>query len=307
MLTRFKKKHESIFLDPLSKSFHTQERVNVILSPSLYWVKRLPLPIKHARDAKKLLPSLFEDTLPLGDYSYSAYKSGDEFFIFAYEDKRILETLSQKGLLNVAEVYFAQTELSHIQKAVQINSTQSICVKEGILLLLPSLWVQEKDTLDLSQMQLSKHSLTLQQFGHILSSKSLFLLAALMLAFALLIATEYFITTHKISQIEEQKEELFAKYNLKTTLLENRSMLNKYETLHSKQMQLRESISDMLALKLKPSEELTQLSFKNNLLEAEFAGVVEGQEQHITQTLKNKKVDFKAFFKDKSLYIEVAI
>ncbi|MEA2091565.1 MAG: hypothetical protein U9O83_04260 [Campylobacterota bacterium] len=123
MFTIFNPKLTTLFLDPNSESSYSAikgAKVNIILSPSLYWVKKLSLPVKYLRDAKKLLPSLFEDTLPKGNYSYTAYKSGDEFLIFAYEDKYILETLSKEGisLSNVANVYFAQSEMQNIEGAL---------------------------------------------------------------------------------------------------------------------------------------------------------------------------------------------
>jgi hypothetical protein len=309
LLTRFKNKYESIFLDPQSERFHTDERVNIILSPSLYWVKKVSLPIKYVREVKKLLPSLFEDTLPHGNYNYSAYKSGDDFFIFAYEDKQILETLLQKGISasNVADVYFAQSELSHIQNAIEINRSQSIYVKDEILLLVPSSWVKERGDLDLSQIKLSNHSITLQQFGHIVDTKSLYKIGAVVLLFTLLLATEYFITAYKLTQIIEQKEELFAKYSLKSTMLENKSMLKKYDSTYMKQIKLRDTIAYILALRLNPSEELSQLNFKNTILEAEFSGITEGKEQHITEIFKSKNVNFKASFKDKSWHVEISI
>ncbi|MDQ7066925.1 MAG: hypothetical protein Q9M40_02365 [Sulfurimonas sp.] len=74
-----------------------REKVSIILSPSLYWVQKLSLRVKYVREVKKLLPSIFEDMLPAGQYSYSAYKRGDDFFIFAYEDKAILKLLQDKS------------------------------------------------------------------------------------------------------------------------------------------------------------------------------------------------------------------
>ena len=93
MFTQFNQKYKTIFLDPSSDISSVEEKVNVILSPSLYWVKKLSLPLKKASEAHKLLPSIFEETLPLGNYNYSVYKKGDDFFAFAYDDKAIFRHL----------------------------------------------------------------------------------------------------------------------------------------------------------------------------------------------------------------------
>lgn len=322
MFTKFKKQYKYIFLDPQAEvpyahaknglsllGANSNEKINIILAPSLYWVKKVSLPLKNVRDVKKLLPSLFEDTLPFGNYSYSAYKSGSEFFIFAYEDRQILGTLSKNNIpiSSIANVYFAQSVLGHIENAMKINPSQCIYVKDEILLVVPSSWAEESSPLDLSKAKASKHSITLQQFGHIVDSKSLYKIGVIMFILSLLLGTEYFITAHKLQEITTLKDELFVKYNLQPTLLQNNSLLKKYDTLHTKQMKLRDTISYILALKLNPSEELSQLKFKNNVLEAKFNGIVEGKELQITQSLKDKKIEFKSSFKDKSWHVEISI
>jgi hypothetical protein len=88
---KFRRDTTTLFLDPASKEqliYDTSKKVNIILSPSLYWVKKMSLPVTNVREVKKLLPSIFEDSLPVGHYSYTAYKHGEDFMLFAYEDKK---------------------------------------------------------------------------------------------------------------------------------------------------------------------------------------------------------------------------
>jgi len=309
LFTKFKKHTKSVFLDPNSPPFHLREKVNIILSPSLYWVAKVTLPVKYLRDVKKLLPSLFEDTLPAGDYSYTAYKSGDAFFIFAYQDQCILDILAEKkiALLHVANIYFAQSELGHIPSPVKINASQSIYVKDEILLLVPSSWVSKSVDLDISEVKLSRHKVTLAQFGHNIDNKILKKIAIVMSAILLLTATEYLITAQKLARITESKETLFAKYNLHSTMIQNQSILKKYDSLHTNQMKLRTSIASILTLELEPSQRLSQLKYKNNVLEAEFSGVEKGKESRINEVLKTKNIDFKSSFKDKFWYVEISL
>jgi hypothetical protein len=90
-------------------------------------------------------------------------------------------------------------------------------------------------------------------------------------------------------------------------MIQNRSILKKYDSIHTKQMKLRQSISYILALKLNPSQQLLKLSYKNNILEAEFSGVLKGKESRISEILKTKKVDFKSSFKDEFWHVEISI
>lgn len=210
MFTKFNSNTKTIFLDPASPQIQNLlegEKVNVILSPSLYWVKKLSLPVKYEREAKKLLPSLFEETLPEGNYSYSVYKEGEEFFIFAYEDKAILEALSNSGISpsSIASVHFAQSEIADINGAVKINETQSIYVKDDIVVLVPCCWIEESGDLDLSALKLSKHSIALQHYAHIVENSSLYKVGAVLVVLCMLVLGEYFITTQKLRRFKRRK------------------------------------------------------------------------------------------------------
>ena len=266
MFSKFNKQIKTLFLDPISPSFELEEDVNVVLSPSLYWVKKVSLPLKYAREVKPLLPSLFEDTLPDGIYSYSAYKSGDEFYIFAYEDKVIIDTLSSKGILptQVKNVHFAQSELFKLKGAIKVNETQSIYVKDEIVILIPCCWTEDSWDFNINSVSLSKHTISLKQFGHIVNDKSLYTFATIFSLLIILVALEYFITLQKVSSTSELRDKLFVKHGLKSTMIQNRSMLSEYKTLHKKQTSLRESTSNILSLKLIKEQRIFLNSQKTN-------------------------------------------
>lgn len=309
MFLKFNKQIQTIFLDPSSDSFEVEDAVNVILSPSLYWVKKVSLPVKYVREVKSLLPSLFEETLPEGTYSYSTYKSGDEFYIFAYEDKLIIDTLSSKGISStqVANVYFAQSELSDIEGAVKINETQSIYVKDEMVILVPCCWIEESGDLDISSVVLSKNSISLKQFGHILNEKSLYTIATIFSLLIVLVAVEYFITLQKITTTSELRDELFEKNSLKSTMIQNRSMLSEYKTLHKTQTNFRDTVAYILSLRLQDEQKLSRLTLKGKKLIAAFSGVKEGDETKIEKSLKREKLKFSANFKDDSWYVEIKL
>ena len=312
MFTKFNVKLTTLFLDPNSAHHYSMadgERVNIILSPSLYWVKKISLPVKYARDAKKLLASLFEDTLPEGNYSYSVYKKEEEFFIFAYEDKVILDAMSKAGvsLSNVASVHFAQSEMQGIEGAVKINEAQSIYVKDDIVVLVPCCWIEESGDLDMSEITLSKHKVVLQQYAHIVENSSLYKIGAVLVVLSLLVFGEYLITLQKTSEVTQLKDELFAKHKLKPTMLQNKSMLKKYKTIHEKQTKLREYTSYLLSLRLQGNEKLAKLSLKDKTLDAEFSGASEVTLSRIQNIMKSKKVKFTTELRNKTLHLEMLL
>ena len=306
---KFNKKLQTVFLDPHSSEFKVTGKVNVVLSPAFYWVKKLTLPIKSVGAVKKLLPSLFEDSLPEGRYSYYAYKKEDTFIAFAYEDKVILDTLSQKGLkpANVANIYFAQSELEGIETDFKIDKTQNIALKDDIVILLPTILFEKSQYVDLTDITLSKHKITLTQFGHIVDSKSIYKITAIVLAFIFLVAIELFITTQKTDKIVTLQEELFTKYKLQATMFQNKSMLKKYNKIHTKQMKLREYTSAILSFRLKGDAKLTQLILKDKRLVAYFSDINQRNKSYIQKVLTGKKIPFKSSFKKKIFHLEMAL
>ena len=306
MFSKFNKQIDTIFLDKDSPEFMIKERVNVLISPSLYWVKKVSLPVKYVREVYALLPSLFEDILPKGIYSYSAYKSGDEFYIFAYDDKLILDTLSQKKISSsqIKNVYFAQSELSFIEKPVKINDMQSLYVKDEILMLVPSIWLKENRDLNLATLSLSKHKIILKQFSHIVNDKSLYTLIAIASVLLVLIATEYFITMDKITKTATMRDELFSKHKLKSTMFQNRAMLKKFSSIHSSQTHLRVYMGAILKIALKKERYLSLVEVKNKTLKVEFIGVKLGNESRIIRELKSKHLPFTSNVKDELLHLE---
>lgn len=309
LFSRFNKQIKTIFLDASSSDFHTDEHVNVILSPSLYWVKRVKLPVKYIREVKPLLPSLFEDILPDGNYSYSAYKEGEEFYIFAYEDKAIIELLSQKGLQisQVKNVYFSQSELSSIQNPLLLDEVQSLCLRDNIVVVLPSDWVENSQTLDFNTLKLSKNSIKLKQYGHIVTDKSLYQLIAIASVLLILVGAEYVITTMKAKTLEESRYALFSKNSLKSTMMQNRSMLSSYERTYKQQTKIRNYLYQILSLPLSSPQKLALVQLKRDKLIAEFSGVQGGAERNIANALKKKGLNFKATFKNATLHLEVIL
>jgi len=306
---KFNKKLPTLFLDPHSQYEKIDSKINIILSPSLYWVKKISLPVKYAREAKMLLPSIFEDILPEGNYNYSAYKEDDKFVIFAYSDKLIIDTLSQKGisLSNVAKIYFAQSEIKDFEGAIKVNEAQSIYIKDEILILVPCCWIEEKSNLDLANIKHSKNTISLQQFGHIVDTKSLYKIGAILMVMILLVSSEYFIMLQKISKLEDSKDAVYEKYNLKSTTFQNKALLKKYKTIHTTQTKIREYLSHIFAIKLKDGVKISLINVKNKKILITFRDLKEGQESYITKFLRSKKVPFKTNFSKDNMRMEVTL
>jgi len=306
---KFNKKLPTVFLDTDSEYESIDSKVNIILSPSLYWVKKISLPVKYVRDVQKLLPSIFEDILPDGNYNYYAYKVDDEFMVFAYNDKFILDTLSKKGisLSNISNIYFAQSEITDIETALKINEKQSVYIKDGVLILVPCCWIEEKGKLDVSDIKHSKHKITLHQFGHIVETKSLYKIGAILTVMIFLLSSEYFITLYKTDKILSAKDEIYQNYKLKSTTFQNKALLKKYKNIHSMQTKIRKYISYILKIKLQKDERISFISLKNKKMLISFTGVSKTRENVIKKILTSKGVSFKSKSTKDSMRIEASL
>jgi len=309
LFSKFKGQIDTIFVDVNSASFELDKSVNIILSPSLYWVKKVTLPVKSVREVKPLLESLFEENLPDGVYSYDVYKQDDEFVIFAYEDKVILNILHEKGISSaqINKVYLAQSELFRQESAKKISEDTILLVEDGIVVVLPFTFASSDEVLDVHDVKLSKNSIRLKQFSHLVNEKSLYTIAFIFFALIALVSTEYFITVKKNNISQTQRDALFVKYGLKPTMLQNRSMLKSYEKIYKSQTQLREYMADLLSLHLKEKHKIKVITYKNKKLRVQFDGIKSGEEKYIEQILKSKKCKFSAQYKNDIWYVEFKI
>ena len=315
---RFNKKYKNLLLDTDTPVVQSDEKVNIILSPSIYWVKKLTILVKNVREVKKLLPSIFEDTLPEGNYSYSAYKNTNEgseeseYFVFAYEDKKIIDLLASKNISmgNVSSIHFAQSELGTLESAYSINEDKAIYVKDGVVVLVPSSFTNDAHILDLDSVSLSKHTITLQQFGHIVDNKSLYRVASVLMVLMIIIVGEFFITKHRTDKISTQKDEIFAKHNLKSTMFQNKAMLKKYEGINKNQSKIRKYISKILSIKLQKDEKLNSFELKGKVLYVVFSGVKKGHENYIESKIKaltGKHTKLKKKYSNEMLKMEIVL
>ncbi len=309
---KFSSNKQRIFLDPSSGELIRivkGKKVDIILSPSMYWVKKISLPVKSVREVKKLLPSIFEDSLPVGHYSYYAYKSEDEFIAFAYEDKKILEAIQKAGIATaqVGAIYFAQSEFEGIKTVVQVSETTGLYVKDKLLLLAPITWFKESEKLSFDGLKLSKHRIHLQQYGHIIDPKSLYKIGIVLSLFALILGGELFIAKSKLQDIEAKKEEIFSKYKLQSSTLQNEASLKKYTKIYTTQIKLRKYLSLFLKLHLKEGQKIVLIDYKNRILSITIGGVKKGMGESIVSMLKREKVEHKVSFHSESMKVEIKL
>ena len=309
---RFKHDTTKIFLDPLNVreiSPQKGQKFEVILSPALYWVKKVKVPVSNLRALQKLLPSIFEEFLPEGKYSYSAEKKGEEFIIFAYEDQKILALLEQYSLhaIDIKKIVFAQSVFDEYEGAMQVNDTQVLELHDGIVVLTPATWRPDREPLDLQKAKPTKLSIKLEQFGHIVDKSSFTKVTILLVALIFALGGELLITQGKIEELSRAKEKLFSKYKLQSTMIQNKAILKKYKKIYTRQKKIRDLIDIFLALHLTKEQYLSVLDVNEKIFKMSIDGVDVKQSKKIAQQLKQKGVKFSAKNSNNSMVVEVKL
>jgi len=306
---KFKKEYQTILFDPTKNySFEKDVKVNVILPPSLYWVQKVQLPVKFVRDALKFLPSLFEDQLQEGEeYNYFTYKEGEEFIAFAYKQNEILALLARQGISksNIEALYFAQSELSHMEVSIILNQNEVLSVKDGIVLLLPKEWISGAKAFDFSTLKLSKNNIDVTQYGA-LDRRKFFILSSLLFVFIILFGFEYIATNVQVEDLEQKRVTIFEKYHLKSTTFQNKSLLKKYEKIDKKQTKIREVIAKVSSIKLQKGDFLNSIFVKGNKIIVSFSGKTQNK-NYIEEKLQLKGLKFHSSAKKEQLFIEVTL
>jgi len=309
LFTKYSKKRASLFLEPSLEFKRTEQDINIILSPSFYWVKKIFLPLRRERDVKKLLPSIFEDILPEGNYSYAVYKKEEYFLAFAYEDRKILEFLAARGvsMAHVGNICFAQLYFTEADLPLRINEARTLVMQDGIIVMVPSSWHEGARELALDDRIFPKQTIMLEKFNHIVDKKNIYQVASILSFIVFLLGMELFIVRQQSNEILSAKEALFSANNLKPTVMQNESMAKRYNALHEQQMKLRATIATIINLRLKPSEKIESINYKQKSIQVFFEGVKEVDFGRIAEALKSKNIEYKIDFKDSTAILEVQL
>jgi hypothetical protein len=310
LFLKFRQKAKTVFLDKeYSITVDPAQKYHIVLSPSLYWIKKVSLPVKYLHEVNKLAPTLFEETLPEGKYNYYAYKEGDEYLIFAYEDAKLLALLSEKGIAlhQVVGISFAQSSLKERNKAFLINEKQVITEQNGIVVVLPASWFKDARKLQESDLVASSKTIRLEQFSHIVDKKTLYQIVFLLFLFIVAISVEYFYFLQQKERIESEKSRLFQVYKLKPTLMQNSAILQSYKRRDAKEQKLRAYMIDFLKTDLAKGEKILSITYDGNKLIVLFSGVKRGEEKALLSSFYRKKIPIETKFQSDNLVVEVAL
>ena len=305
----FKSKAKAFFVDTNSPPSLLEGPINVILSPSMYWVKRVKLPVKYLYEVKSLIPSLFEDFLPDGKYSYHAYKEDDSYLIFAYNDKEILDLIASKGISSaqLKNIYLAQSEFTNITAPIKVSGEDILSVEEGVVVKLPTLLAPDAVTMDLIDHQFSKQNLHLTRINQIADKKAQITFGVILITMILLFATEWIITSSKVSTVLQKQGKIFETYSLAATSFQNEAIQAKLNNIFIRQSRIRDIFNQALSIKLPKDMFMQEVVLEKNKVVIVISTPTKEAGDRALSKLKKSFKQIKTRFDNGTYIMEVAL
>ena len=268
------------------------DKINIVLTPSYYWMKRAFLEVQFSSAALKYAPSIFEGMLPEGNYAYYVVKSKKEYIFFAYDPDEIISSLKKKGIQasQIAGIYFAQNEMGEITAPIQCNKDDAIVVHNDTVLQVKKYLVDEsslKRSLE-DIKQLSKHKITLHKSSITHSVKELTPLIVVLSALIVLYGVQLFFSYSQQAQMQF-KPSVFKEYGLPDTFIQNSSIEKKLRKNFKAQKSFRKLVFSILKLPLSQRQRIASLSYEKEnftiIFEMEDYARLRDVELHLKKSL----------------------
>lgn len=253
MISFLSKQTKVLFLEKNTTKIIPKGKISLILSPEFYWARFFELPVKSVSSALDILPALFEEFLPINDYSYQATKVNDNTFLcFAYNNDEIFNHIQKLKIpiSHIKNIYFAQNEFQSYESFV-LNETVFIYVNSILVKVPKNIAFKNAPIINnnFEELKLSKIKVGLKLYKSLIDKKYIYSL--LVLLFLLSCVNIYKTLVYK-QEINKNKKEVLSiskQYNLPSTMLQTNSIIKNYDKEIEKNIKLREQIKYLLSYK----------------------------------------------------------
>lgn len=270
-----------VFLHKNSSKLLQKEKVDIVLSPTLYWVRFFDIPVKNELKALEVTPTLFEDILDESShFSYHVQKVGESRYLcFAYNEKEILELISniKIPITLVNNIYFAQNEFKKYNGFS--NKSEKFTYINDLLIKVPNklnlnLSFDYKVESCLKNLVFSDNTVSIKKYSSFLSLKNSYILSSFLIAFICLFVTEIFIKNSYISQNNSKVVELKKINRLPISMIRTEAILKEYRSSSKNQIRIREFISYIAAYKDYSSSMVVEnITFNNNIFKMNIKNI----------------------------------
>jgi len=256
-----------VFVDKNLQSTTCERKVTVVLSPEFYWFREEMLPAKNEQQAKRLAPSVFDAILPATEYSYMAIKKEDFFWLFAYDDEKIIDVLDRLGIRpnQVSAIYFAQTESDTLESPLRINEDYALVKNEHIVSLVPLKYVGE--TVDVNEFftssPRSNHKVNVNFFQNsLLDEKQINQLTMVTIVLLIIYFANFMYERHSNREARIEQKAIVQQYALPQTSFERKALMRSLHAKDKRQRDLRQHVKALLKIPLASGEYIKSFDLK---------------------------------------------
>ncbi len=288
------------------------EKINVVLTPAYYWFKSESLPVHNVAQAKKLAPSLFDGSIPDGEYSYYAIKQPQGFWLFAYNDAQIAAKLTQLGVKSaqIANIYFVQTECEGMEEPLLLHDGSVLMNIGGVASVVPQRYSDATLTCNeyFAAHPLSRHTVSVSLFRNsFLDEKYLYRVMALTVALIIAYFGHYLMVRQELREILGKEFAVIEQYHLPQTSFELDGLKNALANKEQQQMRFREQFKALLGLPLQKGEYLQKLQMGQKSATLEIALASPERAEALKAALQKHVTVSSAKVIDKIFYVAVGL
>jgi len=250
----------------MSKLSIVDKKVDIVLTPQDYILKKEALPIKYEYQAKKIAMSIFDDILDDGVYSFFVYKYQEEWIFIAYNIDNIINLLKEKGLSDkVRYIYFIQQFIDSIDTPIRLDDLQAIVSLDKTMTIVPITTLNNAQIVDfdLQNIKIPKKHITLKQEKQNIDNKILWIFSLIFIVFSMIYLYQGY-RYQNVSDMDEKLNTLISKYpNLQSSYARD-NLLKKYKLIDLQERKKRNIIKN-ISLLLKQKAQIDELRIKNDI------------------------------------------
>ena len=298
-------KIKKVFLSKDTK-LDNSSKVDLLLSPELYWIRLFDIPVKSLTQAKEVLPTLFEDIVEsVNELNYQVLKVDEnKYLCFAYENKLIFECIKKSGLniSNINAIYFAQNECAFL-KDFKIENKNFFYTNENILVKVPNELLSTSNNLEehINSIELSSHKVDIKLYSDILANKYLISIFLICISFSLINMYKYFQYKSNNSALELKIQNIKKANKLPQSSIQTDNILKKYNKNIENEVKKREFLRYVLK---KNKFKMNEFDLKKNMATIRFENVNKKSiEEYISKKYKIVSSRVKAF--DLEIRVEI--
>ena len=216
---------------------------------------------------------MFEEFIDITHLKFYTTKiSPNRYLCFAYEEKKIIDTIKKSGLAleQVQKVYFSQVELLSIieslnSKYIKVDNITLSFINDILVKIPNNIKVNMSNVINIEDIILSKESISLNTDSKYIDNKTSIILSLILFAMSILFLIKIIINMDVINQYEEKTKIITSKENL--SFIQLKSISKKYDKQNKSQEKIRELLFYVLDMGMSIDMKIVLLNFGNNKLQ----------------------------------------